>query len=321
LKAPRLSVVLVTDRFRTIRGVVSCLREQTIQDEVELVIVLPSTAAGEIDHQELGGFAATRVIGLPEIHPLPEARAAGVRGASAPIVFIGETHSFPHPGFAAALVAAHEGPWDVVVPGLGNANPDGSRSWSAFLLDYGSWMAGLPAAAIPNGPTWNASYKKSVLLELGSALDGALSSGDELPRALRARDCKVYFEPAAMIDHVNVESRGWADERYLSGLVVGANRGKQWSVQRRMLYLFASPLIPLVLLYRSRRPMKYLLKRRALPAGAIPALVAGAIVRTVGEAVGYARGMTPEAERRMDEYELHKLRYASRLSGVAVRHG
>ena len=313
---PDLSVVLVTDQYETIRLVVACFAAQTVRDRIELVIVIPSVKAPQVPLRELEMFHGVIVKEVESIRPMPAARAAGVRSATAPILFIGETHSFPHPGFAETIVTAHEGPWDVVVPGLGNANPATPQSWAAFILDYGYWLAGLSASQVANGPTWNASYKRHVLTDLDERLDTALSSGDELPQALRARGSRVYFEPAAVIDHTNVEAAGWLDERFLSGLVVGANRASRWSAARRAFYFLAMPLVPLILLYRTSGAIRLLLAQDKLPRGSLAAILAGVIVRTAGEAAGYVAGIGPKAEERMEDYELHKLRYATRLAGA-----
>src|SRR5207247_1352154 len=98
----------------------------------------------------------------------------------APLVFIGETHSLPHPRFAQTLIEAHAGPWAVVVPGFRNANPEPSLSWAGFLSDYSPWAYGLPAGEITYAPIYNASYRRSVLLEFGDRLGRALSHGDEM---------------------------------------------------------------------------------------------------------------------------------------------
>jgi hypothetical protein len=312
-----LSVVLVTDSFATISQVVDALSGQTIRGEVEVVIVLPAAVAHEVDRERLSVFGSVKIVEVKSILPMPPARAAGVRATTAPVIFIGETHSFPQPGFAAALVEAHKGPWDIIVPGLDNANPELARSWASFLLDYGYWHDTLDESPIGGGPTWNASYKREALLELDHVLDGALSSGDELPAALKDRQKKFYFAPAARIGHVNLERRGWFDERYLSGLVVGANRAKRWSLPRRLFYVLASPLIPVVLLSRNAESMRRLYRAKRLPSGSALAIVAGVIVRTFGEAVGYLRGLPPDAESRMEEYELKKLDYVSTSLAIA----
>jgi hypothetical protein len=83
--ATRLSVVLITDHFRTIARVVRHLGEQTVRGEVEIVIVCPSARSLEADEQALSGFASVAVKEIGALHPMSAARAAGVRVATAPI--------------------------------------------------------------------------------------------------------------------------------------------------------------------------------------------------------------------------------------------
>ncbi len=84
-----------------------------------------------------------------------------------------------------------------------------------------------------------------------------------------------------------------------------------WSAGKRLLYICASPLIPGVILSRIARPVRVLVRRGALPRGTVPALLFGAIVRTMGEVVGYLVGASSAAQARMVEYELHKLKYVA----------
>ena len=304
-----LSIVLVTDHFRTIRRVIERLQDQTARDRIEVVIVTPSERGLELDAHATAGFASVRVVEVGSISPMSPARAAGVRATTAPFIFLGETHSYAHPGFAAAVIAAHDGPWDVVVPGLENGNPESALSWASFLPDYGTWHRALPPGEVGSGPTWNVSYRRESLLALGDNLEHALSSGDELASAFHAEGRKWYHAPGAPLEHVNVSRPGsWAHERYLAGLMVAANRNLRWSVPRRVAYLLASPLVVVVLLTRLRTPLRAV-RSRQLPPGTMPALVAGVILRTLGEAVGYIRGASRRDESMMEEYELHKLKH------------
>ena len=312
-RVARLSVVLVTDHFRSIARVVRHLGQQTLRDQLELGIVWPSTATLEPDEQALRGFAAVRTVETGRIHPMSMARAAGVRAATAPVLFLGETHSFPSPGFAASLLVRHSEPWDVVVPGLDNANMDGPLSWAAFLMDYGYWIRHLPEGETGFAPGWNVAYKRDALLALGSRLDSALSNGDEVFVAFRERGRRFYFHPGAQIDHANVSrtAKEWADERYLSGLLVGAGRRRRWPMYRSVVYALASPLIPVVLLWRMAGPVRAALRNRRLPRFTVAALLVGVVVRTAGEMVGYLAGARAHEVQRMEEYELHKLKYTA----------
>ncbi len=310
MTAARMSAIVVTDRYRTIRRVLSSLREQTVRDRLEVVIVIPAGDRPGDDEHSLEGFAAVKIVEIASIHPVPDARAAGIRAATAPIVFLGETHSFPTPGFAEAIIDAHEGEWDIVVPGLANANPETAWSWASFLIDYGTWYSTLPAGQIGGGPTWNVAYRKSLLAEADTLLELGMEHGDAMAVWLGQRKVRVYFEPRAKLDHANISmAKWWLEQRYLCGVLVANARRDRWSVGKRLLYVAASPLIPAVILYRLRHAVAKLLASGDLPAGTIPALVLGTVVRTAGEVAGYIFGASPAAQPRMDHYEVHKLAF------------
>ena len=311
MKAAALSYVVVTDRYRTIRRLVDCLRAQTARRELEVVIVAPTGAGADLSQVPPDEFAGVRIVEQESIWPMSTARAAGVRAATAPIVFLGETHSFPHPEFARVIMDAASAQWDVLVPALENANPENAISWSNFVMDYGSWHRDLPSGAIEGGPTWNVAYRRSVLMELEADLARMLSHGDDLAVAFRAANRTTVFAPTAIVGHVNVsQPRWWFEQRYLCGLMIGDSRRRRWSAKKRLLYVAASPLIPAVVLARLG-PAIFGGSRGGMPWTAIPTLFAGAVFRAMGEAVAYARGALPASQTRMDEYELHKLDFTS----------
>jgi hypothetical protein len=309
---PRLSVVLATDTYETIRPVVRHLGRQTIREQIELVIVGERGRILDVDPLETEGFAGVSVVQVASLFPIGPARAAGVRAARAPVVFIGETHTYAHPTWAERIVEAHA-ERDGVVPGFGNANPRSALSWAIFLLDYGQWLHLLPPRETSSAPTHNGSFRRQLLLDLGETLDQALTQGDHLSLLLHARDHRLYFEPAARIDHLNVARwRPWLQERFLGGVLLAGRRAQRWSALRRLVYLCGSPLIPPLLVLRLRKPLGAARRAGQLPAGTLPALIVGGLVSAAGEMVGYAAGHPGSAEPKMMEFELHKVRYASR---------
>lgn len=309
---PLLSVILATDSYRTIRPVIARLREQSLCARIEIVVVLPAGHPRDLDPAALEGFAAVRCVEVPAVKPLGGARAAGIRAATAPVVVVGETHSFPCAGWAEALLEAHQGPWAVVIPAFLNANAESPLSWAAFLRDYGVWMEGLPARPAELVPPYNTAVKREVLLGFGDRLERMISQGDELAAALRAGGHRAFFEPAARIEHANVSRPGaWFAQRFIVGRLLGAVRASRWSWPRRILYLCGSPLIPAVILARLRECVGQARRTGALPAGSLPALTLCAVVCAAGEAVSYLFGGGPDLVLRCDEYELFKLRYTA----------
>jgi hypothetical protein len=304
---PRLSFIVPTNSYATIADVAERLAAQSIAEEIEIVVVCPS--ASELDGYERVGAMRVTVVEHPLL-PLGEARAAGVRAAAAPVVAIGETHAFPAPGWGEHLIAAHEGPWAAVVPAITNANPEGgAASWSSFLIDYGRWAYGDRAHEIDDPPSYNASFKKNHLMELGDDLGRLLEPGNELPRQLRKRGHRSYYEPKARIEHLNLTRRGdWLYERFLGGRLLGSARRAHWPAARTLLYVVGSPLIPVIGLARARHALAAAGRNGGLPAHTRAAVVLACVLFGAGELVGYVAGRG-HAEADMLEYELHKVRY------------
>jgi hypothetical protein len=310
---PQLSVVLPTDTWRTIRPVVERLERQSVARAIELVLVVPSRAAAGVEHLQPGALGALSVVEVGEILPLARARAAGVRAARAPLVFVGETHSYPRAGWAEAILAAASESFSVVVSAFGNANPSGVLSWSGFLADYGGWQHGHAGGEIATQPTFNSVYRTALLQGLGDRLENAMGHGDALVRELRTSGHRIVLAPDARLDHVNVaQPRAWVRERLVTGRVLAANRSQAWSWARRIAYAGAFPLIALVLVRRALPAVAAARDARAVPRGTAAAMIAALSLKAVGEAVGYLAGHSRGAEDAADELELHKLAYAGR---------
>jgi hypothetical protein len=292
-------------------SVIESLSAQTIARQMELVLVTSSPNGSACEQLE-EHFHSLKLVDVPSMVPLGRARAEGVKAAAAPFVFIMETHAYPDPQLAEKLTAALSGEWSHAVPGFRNANPDTGLSWVGFLSDYGGWAQTLPAGETEKAPAHNAAFRRSVLLEFGERLEHVLTFGDELHLTLRARGHKSYFEPAAGIQHVNLNRfRPFVRERYLAGALIGGYRSARWSFIRRMVYVFGSPLIPIVTLSRIQKGVREIARSQSLPAGTFPAIVLGAMVKAAGEMRGYLLGPPESAEEEMTGYEVRKLAFNS----------
>ena len=213
-----MSAVLATDRLETAARTLACLRAQTIRDRLEIVLVSTSGEPLDIARDELAGFAGDVLVVPEKPVSLPFARAAGIRAARAPLVFVAETHGFPHPEMAERLVAAIRPPWTAAVPGFCNANPDGAVSWSNLISDYGQWLASLPGGERSTCPPYNTVFQRSFVAEELERDEYALAPGYDLVARLRAGGHRIYGEPAAQLDHVNVSHRRtWLPQRFVAG--------------------------------------------------------------------------------------------------------
>jgi len=313
-KVPALSAIVATpDSYASIRKTIRHLHAQNVRDQLELIIVAPARDALMLVESELAGFGSWRVVEVGRIDSGGGIVACGVRAASAPVVVYVEEHSYPAPGWAEALIRAHAGPWAAVGPAVGNANPSNGISWATLFLEFGAWVPPAVAGERRLLPSHQTSYKRSCLLEFGTALDDLLEAETTLQTTLLAHGQRLYFEPAAQTDHVNVS-------RFLDLIAIefqnyrmfAANRAAHghWPHRRRVLYVVCGPLLPAVRLYRTLREVHRCGQLAATGPRLLFPLVVGAVAGAAGEMVGFTFGAGAAARKRLS-FELERLRHVT----------
>lgn len=309
-EGPPLSVVLTSPgEFHELRTTLRHLATQTVQSQIELILVAPKSSAFDVDPALVEGFFAVRVVRIPVVGSVGEGNAAGVRAAQGRVIAFAEDHCFPEPNWAAALIEAHRAPHAVVGPVVRNANPATSISWADFLAGYGPWMEGGHRPAIDFLPGHNSSYKRETLHALGSELETALEAETLLHQRLARDGSSLHLEPRAVISHVNFAlPDSFADAQFLNGRMFAGSRSRDWGVGKRLFYFCASPAIPAVRLFRSIPAWKRLPVGAEMKARVLLALLFGLIVDGAGQMVGYAAG-TGSARDKLARLEFHRFRH------------
>jgi hypothetical protein len=314
---PRLSVVIVTDGFATIRKTVRHLLAQTVAETVELVIVTPDARLVPPE-SDVDGLHSHQVVGVGDIRSLSWARAPGIRAARAPIVALAESHCFPEPEWAERLLAAHEDGWVAVGPAVFNANPESVVSWVNLLLDYGPWLGPTAGGEMDDLPGHNSSYKREALLAFGDRLESMLEAETIMHAELRAAGHRLYQEPAMRAAHLNVtRTTSWLGERFQTGRRFASARSHWWPVWRRAAYALGSPLIPVVRFLRLRHDLRRTRTGRELRGYGYVLLILALAVSAAGESVGYAFG-SGDSTYALSRLELHKERHLRRSEQVEL---
>jgi len=308
---PELSVVTVTpDGLEAIERTLAALRAQEVSDRMEVVVVAPGELQG--DAESLRGFGATQRVAIGEIKTLGRAIAAGMRVATGPVVAYAEEHSYPEPGWAAALIERHREPWAAVAWSLENANPERVTSWAHLLGDFGPAVAPVPAGEFEGPLPWHhVSYKREELLARRDRLEELLETEVLLHRELVAGGGRLYLEGGAASRHVNVSRlSSHLRSHYHGGRGFGGDRWRfdGWSPGRRLAYALAFPLVPLVRLRRLLPDIRRARARSGRRPGLIPLLALGLTCDAFGEAVGYLRGPGRSRQHRLS-IELERRRH------------
>lgn len=309
-QTPDLSVILVTpDSYATVRTTIRYLLRQQARDRMELVLITPREQDLRPDAEELSGFLSYQVVEVGWIQSIAYANGAGVRRARAPIVVLAEDHAFPAPGWAEALLKAHQGEWAAVGPVVRNANPRSIVSWADLLIAYAPWLYPGRAGRPDHLPGHNSSYKKDILLAYGPDLEAMLEAESVLHWDLRQKGYQLHLEPAAQVAHLNFgRLSSWLQAQFYSGRVFAASRGRSWNAGRRVLYALASPLIPFVRMNRIVEQTRESGSWSRVPNGVLPMLLLGLFVSALGELTGYCAG-PGQARPKLAEFEFHRVRH------------
>lgn len=316
---PQMSVILATpDIYETIRKTISYLRVQTVKEQLEIVIVAPSKDKLALDDSELKDFLQFQVVEVGPIQSVASANAAGVRHANAPVVAFGETHAYPNPDWAKALIEVHQQPWAAVGPIMINANPESTISWASFLIAYGRWMEPIKAGMIDDLPGHNSTYKRAILLEYGAELETLLETESILHWDLQTKGYQLYLESAVQTQHLNPTlPSSFLGELFHYGRLFAAARARHWSFLRRLLYIGSAPLIPLVRLRHTLPHIQRAKQHHKLPPLVLPPMILGLVAASLGELMGYALG-AGNAMQQMCDFEYHRDRHLAKRDRQAV---
>jgi hypothetical protein len=317
--ATALSVVIVAVRgTASIERTMSHLRAQTARRVLEVIVVATSIDAVDPAALGAGEFAAFRVIAVGPITERGAAAAAGMLAATSPVVGLIEDHSFPEPGWDAAIISAHAAGWTGVCPAVDNAYPRSAMSWVNFILGYGIF-AGTPRAGERDILPWhNSAYKRGALDPFADRLGTLLEWEGSLQDELRAGGHRLYLEPAARTHHVNVSRLSSTLRLALHrGRLLGAQRVKHegWRMGRRLLQAAAFPLFPLMQIRYLSDTMQAIAIPRALAMRVRVALWATLCVMAPAEAWGLVVG-AGDAIAHLEDFELHRARHLARVDAA-----
>jgi hypothetical protein len=311
MAGPDLSAVILVGRMRErAQRSIDALAAQTVRDAMEIVAVdLASSSTPPLRSPD----------NVPTVYLTRPGdtwglgRAEALRHASGRIIAFIEDHSYADPGWAEALIAAHEGPWAAVGYGFRNANPESYVARSSFFHDYGRFAVPIARGPAKFLPSNNVAYKRAALDALGPDLESVLAVDFNIHEALTERNLPLFLESKAIVAHESfsrIGDLGQASFHFCRLLAANRVRARHWSLPRRVVYGTAAPVAaPMIKLarvtysLRGRRP----LWRDFVVSLPVMALIYG--IAAVGESLGYLAGAA-EAPEAFTTWELDVKRAA-----------
>jgi hypothetical protein len=233
---PTISVLLpAMHGYNTVLAALDAWDAQSCRDQIELLVLCPSRP----DHDIPDNHVIVEIGSLL----LHEARAVGVRRASADHVMFAEDHCLPDPDCVASLLSRIDGKSDAIGPALRSGNPQWAVTQASFLISYSQWMLPAPGA-VRYLPGHNVVLRKTRLLEMGTELEHELLFAAFLMQRLKASGCSFVVDDKARMRHYDP-----ADWRrafrifYTIGSCCGALRLERRAMLSRALYSLLAPAI------------------------------------------------------------------------------
>ncbi len=288
--APALSVVLASVNGWSLLGpTLRSLDAQPERGRMEVIVV--EAVGGETRRRLLAHRPGVEVVAVDGKKTIPALRHLGVTRARGDLVAILEDHGEVSPGWASALIDAHEAApsWGAVGGTVENGR-DGLVNWAAFFCEYAPYMGPVVEGESADLPGNNIAYKRPHLLRHAHELEqGRWESW--INDRLRADGVPIATTNRAPVRHIKPFRLGhFLTQRFHFARSYAGMRRVDQSPARRLIYGVGSLALPALLTARVTKTA--LAKRRDLGrfVACLPLIALFFTVGAAGEMVGYLVG-------------------------------
>lgn len=236
-------------------------------------------------------YPAVRFIGGPRDASVFLLRSLAVHAATGNTIAMLEDHAAAGPQWAQSLDEARAKGWKIFGGPIDNGEPATAYDWALYFVEYGIYLPPIPAGETSILSGVNIAYDRELLLSCREIWQTVFYETD-VNAALGGIGHKLYQLPdAAVSSQLRMKFGEAIEHLYTGGKHFGKFRKVHSTPLKRAILVLASPLVPLVLLWRI---VRLTLARRPDRAGkllvGLPALLLLLGAWSVGEAVSYARG-------------------------------
>ncbi len=221
---------------------------------------------------------------------IPELRAEGISRATGDIVSIIEDHCIVHKGWVSEILRAHQQGYEAVGGTVINASTSRLTDWVVFLCEYSGVMPPAPYGEVDSITGNNASYLKKILDRVDASV---MRSCWEffLHEELKKSGVRFFSEPSIVVSHKKEFGFAYfmSQRFHYSRSFAGMRRGRVSAVTRAF-YVFASPLIPGLMLWRMARQIYRKGEHMDKFLWGLPLLMPFLMSYAAGEFVGYLLG-------------------------------
>lgn len=236
-------------------------------------------------------FPWVRLIHRAQRESVPELRRCGVEQATGDIVAIIEEHCLAASNWLRKALTAHmRGDFGAVGGPMMDYAYKRWRDWVVYFCEYNSFMPPVPEGEVLDLNGANIAYRRQILIDHKHLLGRGYWEASLHP-VLLAEGVKFLSVPDMLAYHRGPFDFGYyLRQRYLFSRAFAGSRAKVLPASRRLTYLVAAPLVPVMLW--ARMASRVWRKRCHVGkfVGSLPLLIPALVVLVAGEWMGYLFG-------------------------------
>ncbi len=299
----KLSVIVTTVGGR--RHLQRCLDHLLLQltPEIEVLVPYDSTlkeinpihtnpSYNRITFVDMGEVATDSPPGTQSAaHEMYDRRtAAGIRAARGAIIALLQDYGAPAADWVQQVLSAHELPHGVIGGSVEHAG-HGAWNWAVYFLDFGRYQKPIPEGPSAYLTDINVSYKRPVLESVRDLWEYRYKEVT-VNWALSRRNIVLWQRPQIEVlqDRGTLTLKGLLVERYCWGRLFGSIRVHENNGWTRLLFVFLSPAIPLILIGRMSRKVFLGDRHKGALLRCFPHFIIITVAWSFGEFVGYVTG-------------------------------
>lgn len=223
-------------------------------------------------------------------------RARGMLAAKGELIGLVEDHAVPDENWSATTVAAHREA-NAVIGGAMENGVDRLLNWAVYFCDFGKYQNPVPAGPSSSASDANVIYKRRSLERVRDAWQQSFREVIVNGRLMSLGE-KVVLRPDVIL-YQNRRRLRFGEalrERYIWGRSYAATRNLLLTLPKRMVYAALSPALPFLLTLRMGRVAWNRRRCFGKYMAALPIILLLQFSWSLGEGIGYLRGITPEGE-------------------------
>lgn len=287
---PKISVVIASKVGAPF--IDQCL--DSIRDEVaalgaEALVVTPRSE--EYARRLEQKYPWAKVIRDPAVTGVPALRRRGVDEATGEYVAVIEEHCSAAPDWLhQTLGAFSRGTYAAVGGAITDYGYDRLRDWVVYFIEYNASLPPVAAGETDNLDDANIAYPRRLLLEHRHLLDDGYWPMTLHP-TLASRGEKFLAVPEMIVYHRGpFDFLYYLHQRFLFSRAFAGVRARHQSPVRRLAYLVAAPIVPVMLIARMAKTV--VAKGRRVPefVRTLPLIVPAVTVLVAGEWIGCLLG-------------------------------